>query len=105
MKGMDLVALSTGPGGEVALASSAGDAGIRRLAPLPFERQAAALAERGEFAAALELAALVPPERVRAARTGSDVPPGAARHRAPMLRLTFLAPSGRCLHRQTHHLL
>lgn len=66
MKGMDLVALSAGPGGEVALASSAGDAGIRRLAPLPFEAQANALAARGEFAAALELAALIPAERVRA---------------------------------------
>jgi hypothetical protein len=65
VKGMDIVAPSTGPGGEVYVASSAGDAGIRRLAPLPFGRQARALAERGEYPAALELASLMPASEAR----------------------------------------
>ena len=66
VKGMDVVAPSTGPNGEVYVACSAGDAGIRRLAPLPFGRQARALAERDEFGAALELASLMPASEVGA---------------------------------------
>jgi hypothetical protein len=60
VKGMDVVAQSTSAGGDVFVAAGQGSAGIRRLAPLPFADQAAMLADRDDFAAALELAALVP---------------------------------------------
>ena len=65
VKGMDVTAPSTGPNGEVYVACSSGNAGIRRLAPLPFGAQARALAERGEYAAALELASLMPSSQVQ----------------------------------------
>lgn len=65
VKGMDVVARSTGSCGEVFVAASQGSAGIRRLAPLPFAKQASMLADREDFGAALELAALVPVSEVR----------------------------------------
>lgn len=65
VKGMDIVARSTSSRGDVFVAAGQGSAGIRRLAPLPFADQAAMLADREDFAAALELAALVPASEVR----------------------------------------
>ena len=64
MKGMELVSRSAASSGEVYVASSSGDAGILRLAPLPFEQQAKALADRNELSAALEMASLVPSTQV-----------------------------------------
>ena len=60
MKGMSLVSRSAGPAGEVFAASGGGEGGIARMAPLPYARQAEALAERDELAAALEMAVLIP---------------------------------------------
>lgn len=60
VKGMSLVSRSAGPAGEAFAASGGGKGGIARLAPLPYAQQAAALADRNELAAALEMAALIP---------------------------------------------
>ncbi len=65
VKGMDLLGQSASNAGDVFVASSMSDLGIRRLAPLPFAKQAAVLADREEFGAALELAALMPSSPVR----------------------------------------
>ncbi len=64
VKGMDVVGQNPSNSGDVLVASSSSDLGIRRLAPFPFADQASALAERGEFGAALELAALIPSTQV-----------------------------------------
>lgn len=65
VKGMDLLGQSASDAGDVFVASSMSDLGIRRLAPLPFAEQASVLADREEFGAALELAALMPSSQVR----------------------------------------
>lgn len=64
MKGMGLVSRSAGALGDVFAASASGDAGILRLAPLPFAQQAQSLADRDELSAALEMASLVPSSQV-----------------------------------------
>ena len=65
VKGMGLMSRSAASSGDVFVASSSGDAGILRLAPLPFVQQAKALADRNELSAALEMASLVPSTQVR----------------------------------------
>ncbi|BDA43540.1 Vam6/Vps39-like protein [Coccomyxa sp. Obi] len=65
VKGMDLLGHSASDAGDVFVASSMSDLGIRRLAPLPFAEQASVLADREEFAAALELAALMPSSQAK----------------------------------------
>ena len=64
VKGMDVVGQTPSSSGDVFVASSMSDLGIRRLAPFAFADQASMLADRGEFGAALELAALIPPTQV-----------------------------------------
>ena len=64
VKGMGLMSRSAASSGDVFVASSSGDAGVVRLAPLPFAQQAKALADRNELSAALEMAALVPSTQV-----------------------------------------
>ena len=65
VKGMSLVSRSVGPAGEAFAAAGGGEGGIARLAPLPYAQQAAALADRNELAAALEMAALIPSSQAR----------------------------------------
>ena len=65
VRGMGLMSRSAASSGDVFVASSSGDAGVVRLAPLPFAQQAKALADRNELSAALEMAALVPSTQVR----------------------------------------
>jgi hypothetical protein len=64
IKGMDIVAQSPSSTGDIFVASSQGSAGIRRLALLSFADQASMLADQDEFAAALDLAALIPASQV-----------------------------------------
>ena len=64
VKGMGLLSRSAASAGDVYAASGSGDAGILRLAPLPFAQQAKALADRNELSAALEMASLVPATQV-----------------------------------------
>ena len=65
VKGMSLVSRSAGPAGEAFAACGGGEGGIAHLAPLPYAQQAAALADRNELAAALEMAALIPSSQAR----------------------------------------
>ena len=64
MREVGPTAPSLGPDGSVYLVAS-GEAGIRRLVPTPFSLQAQALADAGEFAEALSLAAMMPGDQVR----------------------------------------
>ena len=72
VKGMGLMSRSAASSGDVFVASSSGDAGVVRLAPLPFAQQAKALADRNELSAALEMAALVPSTQVCSQPVGGE---------------------------------
>ena len=59
--GLTTVAPSLGPQGSIVAASQA-EGSVYQLQLVPFHQQAAALADLGEFAEALEVAALLPAE-------------------------------------------
>ena len=64
LRDIGAIAPSLGSDGSVYLAVS-GEIGIRRLAPVPYDQQARALAEAGDYSEALTMAALMPLEQVQ----------------------------------------
>lgn len=63
MKGMSHAAPSLMADGSVVLASGS-DGGIQQLKPVPFQQQAASLADAEEFQEALQLASYIPDSEV-----------------------------------------
>ena len=65
MPGPTLAAASCSSTGALAVATSAPQAAVQHLAPVPVARQAAAAAQLGEFGQALALANMMDPQDVR----------------------------------------
>ena len=65
MPGATLAAVSCSSMGALAVATTAPQAAVQRLAPVPVARQAAAAAQLGEFGQALALANMMDPQDVR----------------------------------------